>query len=107
MVHVLPLYQMTPEALLKGTVLSWEPLCNSEIEQRIWEAMEMDIFRFEFPILGHLVMRPKPSFVEMVRFFSVSFPSRPLSACQVLSAKTRSLAPLREPPMHHYWRTRS
>jgi hypothetical protein len=74
MVRALPLYQMTPEALLKGTVLSREPLCNSEIEQGIWEVMEVDVVRFEFLILGHLVMHPKPSFVEMVHFFSVSFP---------------------------------
>jgi hypothetical protein len=107
MARALALYQMTPEALLEGTVLSREPLCNSEIEQRIWEAMEVDIVRFEFPILGHLVMCPEPSFIEMVRFFSVSFLGRPLFACPVLSAETHSLASLRKPPTCHYRRTRS
>jgi hypothetical protein len=32
MVRALPLYRMTPEASLEGTVLSWELLHNSEIE---------------------------------------------------------------------------
>jgi hypothetical protein len=43
---------MTPVASLEGTVLSREPLCNSEIEQHIWEAMEVNVITFEFPILG-------------------------------------------------------
>jgi hypothetical protein len=50
MARTLLLYQMTPEASLEGTVLSQEPLHNSKIKQRIWEAMEVDTTRFEFLI---------------------------------------------------------
>jgi hypothetical protein len=71
MACVLPLYQMTPEASLEGTVLSRELLRNSENEQRIREALEVDAARFEFPIPGHPVMHPEPSFIEMVCFSSV------------------------------------
>jgi hypothetical protein len=72
MARVLPLYRMTPGASLEGTVLSREPLHNSEIEQCIREAMEVDVVRFEFPILGHPVIHLEPGFVEMVCFSSVS-----------------------------------
>jgi hypothetical protein len=90
MVHALPLHQMTPVASLEGTVVSWESLHNSEIEQCIQEAMEVNIITFEFPILGHPVMLSEPGFIEMVCLFPISFPSRPSSTCLVLSARTCS-----------------
>jgi hypothetical protein len=34
--------------------------------------MEVDVVRFEFPILGHPVIHLEPGFVEMVCFSSVS-----------------------------------
>jgi hypothetical protein len=102
MVRALPLYRMTPEASLEGTVLSQEPLRNSEIKQRIWEAMEVDVIRFKFLILGHPVMCLEPNFVEMVCLSFVSLFGRPFSACLVLSAETCSLASPPEPPMRHY-----
>jgi hypothetical protein len=105
MVRALSLYRMTPEASLEGTVLSREPLYNSEIEQRIWEAMEVDVIRFKFLILGHPVMRLEPNFIEMVCLSFVSLFGRPLSACLVLSAETCSLASPPKPPMRHYRKT--
>jgi hypothetical protein len=48
MACALPLHQMTPIALLEGMVLSREPLRNSEIEQRIQKAMEVNVITFEF-----------------------------------------------------------
>jgi hypothetical protein len=87
MARALPLYEMTPEASLEGTMLSQVPLRNSEIEQRIREAMEVDAARFEFSIPGHPVMRPKPGFIEMVCFSSVYLPGQPFPACPALSAE--------------------
>jgi hypothetical protein len=63
---------MTPKASPEGMVLSQEPLRNNEIKQRIQEAMEVHVIRFEFPISGHPVIRPELGFVEMVCFSSVS-----------------------------------
>jgi hypothetical protein len=74
MACTLLLNQMMPVVLLEGTVLSLEPLHNSEIEQRIQEAMEVNIVMFEFLILGDPVMCPKLGFIEMVCLFPVSFP---------------------------------
>jgi hypothetical protein len=74
MARALSLYQMTPAMSLDGMVLSWEPLHNSKIEQRIREAMEVDVAKFEFLILGHPVMCPEPGFIEMVCFFPISSP---------------------------------
>jgi hypothetical protein len=48
---------------LEGIVLSWERLRNNEIEQRIREAMEVNVVTFEFPIPGHPVMRLEPGFI--------------------------------------------
>jgi hypothetical protein len=62
----------------------------------------VDIIRFEFPILGHPLMRLEPGFIEMVCFSSISLFGRPFSACLVLSAEICSLASLPEPPMRHY-----
>jgi hypothetical protein len=76
-------------------VLSREPLHNSEIEQRMREAMEVNTITFEFLILGHLEMRLEPGFIKMVCFF----PGQPSSACLVLSGRTCSLASSPEPPM--------
>ena len=41
MMHALPLYAMVPEASFDGTVLVEDALPNSEIAQRIKEAMEL------------------------------------------------------------------
>jgi hypothetical protein len=49
--------------------------------------MEVDAARFEFSILGHPVMHPGPSFIEMVCFSSIYLPSQPFPACPVLSSK--------------------
>jgi hypothetical protein len=71
MVHMLSLYQMALTASLEGTMLSWELLHNSKIEQCILEAMEVNVVTFKFPITGHPVVRPDLSFIEMVCFFLV------------------------------------
>jgi hypothetical protein len=102
MAHALLLYRMMLKASLEETVLSREPLCNSKIEQRIRETMEVDVVRFEFPIPGHPMMRPEPSFVEMVCLSSISPFGQPFSACPVLSAETGSPASPLEPPTRHY-----
>jgi hypothetical protein len=41
MARALPLYGMTPDVLPEGMVLAQGPLCSSEIEQRIREAMDV------------------------------------------------------------------
>jgi hypothetical protein len=107
MVHMLSLYQMALTASLEGTMLSRELLHNSEIEQCILEAMEVNVVTFKFPITGHPVVRPDLSFIEMVCFFLVFLPDRPFSACPVPSARTCSLASSLEPPMRRYRRMRS
>jgi hypothetical protein len=99
--RALPLHQMMPIVSLEGTILSQKPLRNSEIEQRIREAMEVNVVTFEFPIPGHLVMHPELGFVEMVCFFPISFPGQPSSACPVLSARTCSLASSPKLPTCH------
>jgi hypothetical protein len=105
MVRALPLYRMTPEASLEGTVLSREPLRNSKIKQRIWEAMEVDVIRFKFLIPGHPMMCLELNFVEMVCLSFVSLSSQPFSGCLVLSVETCSLASPPKPPMRHYRKT--
>jgi hypothetical protein len=58
MAHALSLYEMAPNAPLKGTVLARGPYRNSDIEQRIREATDVLDDTFRFPIPGHPVMRP-------------------------------------------------
>ena len=66
MAHVLPLYQMVPEASFKGTVLVDEVLPFSKVAQCIKEAMEPTkdstgvVLDFVYPVPGHPPMRPKP-----------------------------------------------
>jgi hypothetical protein len=102
MARALLLYRMTPEASLEGMVLSREPLHNSKIEQHIREAMEVDVIRFEFLISGHPVMRPGPSFVEMVCLSSISSFDQPFLACPILSVETYSSALPPKPLISHY-----
>jgi hypothetical protein len=74
MEHVLPLYQMVPEASFEGTTLADEALPPSEVAQRIKEAMEptkdsiSTILDFVYPVLRHPPMRPEPRFVDFVSF---------------------------------------
>jgi hypothetical protein len=80
MACTLPLYEMTPDAPLKGTMLARGPYRNSDIEQRIREAMDVPNDMFKFPILGHPTMRPDSGFFDLVSLFTVSFPGRPFIA---------------------------
>ena len=64
MTRVLPLYAMAPEALFDGTALADGTLPNSEIAQRIKEAMELSQddmgapLDFVYQVSGHPPMRP-------------------------------------------------
>ena len=63
MTRVLPLYVMVPEASFDGTALAEAALPNSEIAQRIKEAMEPSWdgvgapLDFVYPVSGHPSMR--------------------------------------------------
>ena len=70
----LPLYAMAPKASFDGTTLAEGMLPNSEIVQRIKEAMEPlwddtgAALNFVYPMPGHPPMRPKPGHVVFVSF---------------------------------------
>ena len=72
MTCALPLYAMAPEASFDGTVLAKGALPNSEIAQRIKEAMEFsrdDVgapLNFVYLVPGHPPMRPKPGHAVFV-----------------------------------------
>ena len=74
MTHALPLYAMAPEASFDGTTLAEEMLPNSEITQRIKEAMQPlrdDVgvaLDFVYPVPGHPPMRPEPGYIVFVSF---------------------------------------
>ena len=74
MTRVLSLYTMAPEASFDGTALAEGTLPNSEIVQRIKEAMEPlrddagAALDFVYPVLGHPSMRPEPGYVVFVSF---------------------------------------
>ena len=63
MTRVLPLYGMTLGAQLIGTTLAQGPLHDSEVTQRIKEAMGEP--NAMFLILGHPMMRPDVGFIEL------------------------------------------
>jgi hypothetical protein len=73
MARTLLLYEMTPEALLKGTVLARGLFCKCEIKQRIREAMNALSDMFRFLILGHPMMRPDTGFIDLVSLFMIPF----------------------------------
>ena len=74
MMRALPLCAMAPEALFDGMMLTDGALPNSEIMQRIKEAMELSRddtgapLNFVYPVLGHPPMRPQPGHVVFVSF---------------------------------------
>jgi hypothetical protein len=74
MAHALPLYRMTPDAPLEGTVLAEGPLTNSKIMQRIKEAIEPTrdssgaILDFVYLVPRHPLMQPNTGFIEFVSF---------------------------------------
>ena len=74
MMRALPLYAMAPEASSDGTALAEGMLPNSEITQRIKEAMEPlwddmgATLDFVCPVSGHPPMRPKPGYIVFVSF---------------------------------------
>ena len=74
MTRVLPLYAMAPEASFDGTTLAEGMLPNSEIAQRIKEAMEPlgdDVgatLDFVYLVLGHPPMRMEPGHVVFISF---------------------------------------
>ena len=74
MMRVHPLYAMTPEASFDGTVLVEGALPNSEIAQRIKEAMEPSRddagapLDFVFPVPRHPPMWLEPGHVVFVSF---------------------------------------
>ena len=74
MTRALPLYAMAPEMSFDGMALAKGTLPNSEITQRIKEAMEPsweDVgapLDFIFLVPGHPPMRPEPGHVVFVSF---------------------------------------
>ena len=74
MTRALPLYAMTSEASFDGTALAEGTLPNSEITQRIKEAMEPlrdnagAALDFVYPVPRHPPMRPEPGYVVFVSF---------------------------------------
>jgi len=65
---------MAPEASFDGMTLAEGTLPNSEIAQRIKEAMEPlrddsgTALDFIYPVPGHPPMRPKPGYVVFISF---------------------------------------
>ena len=76
MMRALPLYAMAPEASFDGTVLAKGALPNSEITQRIKEAMEPSCddasapLDFIYLVSGHPPMRPEPGFIDFISSLS-------------------------------------
>ena len=74
MTRALPLYAMGPETSFDGTTLAEGMLPNSEIMQRIKEAMEPlwddtgATLDFVYLVLRHPLMRPEPDHVVFVSF---------------------------------------
>ena len=74
MTRAIPLYVMAPEASFDRTALAEGALPNSEIAQRIKEAMEPSRddagtpLDFVYPVPGHPLMRPEPGHVVFVSF---------------------------------------
>ena len=74
MTRVLPLYAMASEASFDGTALIEGALPNSEIAQRIKEAMEPlwddagATLGFIYLVSRHPLMRPEPGHVVLVSF---------------------------------------
>ena len=74
MMRALPLYAMAPEASFDGMTLAEGTLPNSEIAQRIKEAMEPlwddegATLDFVYPVSGHPSMRPEPTYIIFVSF---------------------------------------
>ena len=72
--RVLPLNAMAPEASFDGTTLAEGKLPNSQITQRIKEAMEPlrddagATLDFVYPVLGHPLMQPEPGYVVFISF---------------------------------------
>jgi hypothetical protein len=65
MARVLPLYGMAPGVRLEGMALAQGLLHDSEIKQRIREALdEPDTV---FPVEGHPAMWPHTGFIDLVR----------------------------------------
>ena len=74
MTRALPLYVLVPEASFNGTMLAEGTLHNSEIAQRIKEAMEPlredagAALDFVYPVPGHPLMRPELGYIIFVSF---------------------------------------
>ena len=74
MTHVLPLYTMAPEVSFDGTALAEGTLPNSEITQRIKEAMEPlwdnagAALNFVYLVPGHPLMRLEPGYIVFLSF---------------------------------------
>ena len=74
MAHALTLHLMVPGLLLEGTTLAKEALSNSEIAQRIKEAMEPlrddagAALDFIYLVSGHPPMRPEQGYVVLISF---------------------------------------
>ena len=74
MMRALTLYAMVPEASFDGTALAEGMLPNSEIAQRIKEAMEPlwddagAALDFIYLVLGHPPMWPEPGYIVFVSF---------------------------------------
>ena len=72
MVCTLPMYKMTPDSALEGTVMvTGEALSIGEMAQRLKEAMEFPTdpsvdLALVYLILGHPAMWPIAGFVELV-----------------------------------------
>ena len=74
MTHALPLYAMTPKASFDGMALAKGMLPNSEITQRIKEAMEPlwddagAALDFVYPVPGHPPMQTEPGYNVFISF---------------------------------------
>ena len=74
MTRALPLYAMAPKASFDRTALTEGTLSNSEIVQRIKEAMEPlrddmgAALDFIYPVPGHPLMWPEPGYIIFVSF---------------------------------------
>jgi hypothetical protein len=101
MAQTLSLYKMTPDASCEGTVLTRGLHRNTEIEQRIREAMDVLNDLFEFSILGHPVMRPDMGFTELVCPFLVSSLGRCFFCYLILRTGVHSLTSTPGPPTRY------
>ena len=65
MAREFPIYELTSARNVSRSVMPGSPLRDTEVEQRVSEALEDE--GIGFPIPNHPVMRPSPGFIQLVR----------------------------------------